>query len=98
MLLAEAQIRAETAAERYRIEARQWAARFQTLHREHEEERIAWLAGRDEERVAATQRQAEVAADAAAEAERRLAALKATRRYKLGAVLARPLDRVRRNR
>ena len=52
MLLAEAQIRAETAAERYRIEARQWAARFQTLHREHEEERIAWVAERDEERAA----------------------------------------------
>ena len=98
MLLAEAQIRAETAAERYRIEARQWAARFQTLHREHEEERIAWVAERDEERAAATRRQAEAATEAGAEAERRLAALKATRRYKLGAVLARPLDRLRRGR
>ena len=95
MLFAEAQIRAETAAERYRIEARQWAARFQTLHREHEEERIAWVAERDEER-AATGRRAEAAAGAAAEAEQRLAALKATRRYKLGAALARPLDRLRR--
>ena len=38
MLMAEAQLRAETAAERYRIEAREWAARFQSLHREHEEE------------------------------------------------------------
>src|SRR6185295_18050820 len=91
MLMAEAQLRAETAAERYRMEAREWAARFQSLHREHEEIRIAWHAEWEGERE-------RLRAEAAAEADRRLAEFKATRRYRLGAVLARPLDRLRRGR
>jgi len=94
MLMAEAQLRAETAAERYRMEAREWAARFQSLHREHEEIRIAWHAEWEGER----ERLRAEAAAAGAEADRRLAEFKATRRYRLGAVLARPLDRLRRRR
>lgn len=74
LVLAEAQLRAETYAERYRIEAKQWAERFQTLHRQAEEDRIALVA----------------------ELEGRIAALKATRRYRIGTALARPLERLRR--
>ena len=92
LVLSEAQLRAETAAERYRIEARQWAARFQTLHREHEEERIAWVAARDQQLAAAARERDE----AVAAAQARMAALTATRRYRFAAALARPLDRLRR--
>lgn len=77
-VLAEAQLRAEWSAERYRVESKEWAALLR-------DERERWLAATE-----ATQTQLR-------EAEAQLQALKQTRRFRLAATLAKPLDIIRRS-
>jgi hypothetical protein len=96
-LLAESQLRAELAAEHYRVEAKQWFALYHSALEEMARERGEWQAegahATDERN--ALERRCRASERTAAEATARLLGFKRTRRYRLAQALGYPLDRLR---
>src|SRR5262249_19037006 len=96
-LLAESQLRAELAAEHYRMEAKQWFSLYHGAQEEMARRQGAWQAERAqatdernalEGRCIASER-------TASEATERVSGFKRTRRYRLAQAIGYPLDRLR---
>lgn len=88
--LAESQLRAELAAEHYRMEAKQWFALYnETLEEKAQERGAAQLREEEAARLLAGERRA------AAEVSELTGAFRRTRRYRLAQALAEPLERLR---
>jgi hypothetical protein len=96
-LLAESQLRAELAAEHYRIEAKQWFTLYHSTQEEMARRQGAWQAERaqaTDERNALEGR-CRASERTAAEATERLFGFKRTRRYRLAQAFGYPLDLLR---